>query len=226
MTAAMIATFVFATPVFATLSFAAHLAASAAFAQGPAGFNVTPREAGSSPRDYDPIQVPSGGRPLMMTVPAAIPRQLQAAIERSQCNVSDPFLAKYPVLIFRPADGRRVMAIAPCFETVPSSRAFVFDPSVDLEPSPMAFPTVAPTGGFSSSIRPGLMTWDAQTRTLTAWRGSDQCPAREIRYTYRQGGGELNGFALSKVEHRRLRCTNPESDWQTLWQSPPWNLEP
>jgi hypothetical protein len=207
--------------VFATL-----LAAAPAFAQGPSGLNGMSREASPSAGDHDPIQVPSGGRPLMMTAPAAIPRQLKAAMERAQCNVSDPLFAKYPVLIFRPADGRRLMAVVPCFETLPGSRAFVFDRSVDLEPSPMAFPTVAPTGGFSSSLRPGLMTWDAQTRTLTAWRGSDQCPGREIRHTYRQGGGELNGFALSKVEHRRLRCTTPESDWQTLWQSPAWNLEP
>jgi hypothetical protein len=208
--------------MFATLA----AAASAVFAQGSREFDAISRAAGPSTSEHDSIQVPSGGRPLMMTVPTAIPRQLRTAMDRAQCKVSDPFLAKYPVMIFRPADGRRLMAVVPCFETVPSSRAFVFDNSVEREPLPMAFPTVAPTGGFSSSTRPGLMSWDAQTRTLTAWHGSDQCPAREIRYTYRQGSGELNGFALSKVEHRRLRCTTPESDWRTLWQSPAWNLEP
>ena len=137
-----------------------------------------------------------------------------------------PLVAKYPVLIFRPADGRRLMAVVPCFGITPDSRAFLFDRSVEMEPSPMTFPVVAPTGGFSASSQPGLMSWEAQTRTLTAWRGSDVCPAREVRHTYRQGSGELNGFALSKVEHRRLRCTTPEADWQTLWQSPAWNLQP
>jgi hypothetical protein len=178
------------------------------------------------PVDQDTIQVPSGGRPFVVTRVDGIPHQLKAAIDRTNCNLTDSLVAKYPVLIFRPADGRRLMAVAPCFGITPDSRAFLFDRSVDLEPLPMTFPVVAPTGGFTASSQPGLMSWEAQTRTLTAWRGSDHCPARELRHTYRQGSGELNGFALSKVEHRLLRCTTPESDWQTLWQSPVWNLQP
>jgi hypothetical protein len=176
--------------------------------------------------EHDPIQVPSGGRPLIVTRADTVPRQLKAAIERTTCRITEPLIAKYPVLIFRPADGRRLMAVVPCFGTTPDSRAFLFDRSVELEPSPMTFPVVALSGGFSASNQPGLMSWEAQTMTLTAWRGSDQCPAREMRHTYRQGSGELNGFALSRVEHRRLRCTTPESEWQTLWQSPAWNLQP
>lgn len=178
------------------------------------------------PTDYDTIQVPSGGQPFVVTQVDRIPRQLRAAIDRSSCDLNEQLVAKFPVLIFRPADGRRLMAMAPCFGITPDSRAFLFDRSVEMEPTLMSFPVVAQTGGFSASSRPGLMTWEAQTRTLTAWRGSDVCPARELRHTYRQGGGELNGFALSKVEHRRLRCATPEADWQTLWQSPVWNLQP
>ena len=176
--------------------------------------------------DKDTIQVPSGGQPFIVTQVERIPRQLRAAIDRSKCNLTEPLVAKYPVLIFRPADGRRLMATVTCFGITPDSRAFLFDQSVEMEPSLMTFPVVAPTGGFSASSQPGLMIWEAQTRTLTAWRGSDVCPARELRHTYRQGSGELNGFALSKVEHRRLRCTTPEADWLTLWQSPVWNLQP
>jgi len=178
------------------------------------------------PTDHDVIQVPSGGRPFVVTQVDRIPRQLKSAIDRAACGPTDALVAKYPVLIFRPADGRRLMATVPCFGITPDSRAFLFDRSVEMEPSLMTFPVVAPTGGFSASSQPGLMIWEAQTRTLTAWRGSDVCPAREFRHTYRQGSGELNGFALSKVEHRRLRCTTPEADWQTLWQSPAWNLTP
>jgi len=178
------------------------------------------------PTDHDVIQVPSGGRPFVVTQVDRIPRQLKTAIDRATCSPTDALVAKYPVLIFRPADGRRLMATVPCFGITPDSRAFLFDRSVEMEPSLMTFPVVAPTGGFSASSQPGLMIWEAQTRTLTAWRGSDVCPAREFRHTYRQGSGELNGFALSKVEHRRLRCTTPEADWQTLWQSPAWNLTP
>jgi hypothetical protein len=46
-----------------------------------------------------------------------------------------------------------------------------------------------------------------------------------VRHTYRQSGGELNGFALARIEHRLLRCATPETDWQTLWQAPAWNLQ-
>jgi hypothetical protein len=174
----------------------------------------------------DSIQVPSGGRPHVVTRTTEIPRQLKAAIDRGNCNVTDPLIAKYPLLIFRPADGRRVMAVVPCSAPTPDSRAFLFERSVELEPSPMLFPIVALSGGFSATNQPGLITWEAQTRTLIARRGSDHCPGLELRHTYRQGSGELNGFALSRVEHRRLRCTTPESNWQTLWQSPAWNLQP
>ena len=176
--------------------------------------------------DVDSIQVPSGGRPLVVSRMDDIPRPLMAAVERSSCQFVETLLSTHPILIFRPADGRRIMAVVPCRGIVLDSRAFLFDRSVDQEPTPMTFPVVAPTGGFSASSQPGLLTWDAQTTTLTAWRGSDVCPAREIRHTYRQGSGELNGFALSRVEHRQLRCATPEADWQTLWQSPVWNLRP
>jgi hypothetical protein len=172
------------------------------------------------------IQVPSGGRPLVVSRMDAIPDQLKVAIDRASCAVAEGVLAKIPLLIFRPADGKRVMAVTPCRGITFDSRAFVFERSVDVEPALMTFPVVAPTGGFSASSQPGLMSWDAQSATLTAWRGSDVCPAREIRHTYRQGSGELNGFALSKVEHRQLRCGASEADWSTLWQSPAWNLQP
>lgn len=211
--------------------FASLLTATMAGAQDSAAPNVDPFEppaalAASPAAEHDTFQVPSGGEPFIVMRVDGIPRQLKAAIERAKCNVTDSLVAKFPVLIFRPADGRRLMAVTPCVAITPDSRAFLFDQSIEIEPSPMTFPVVAPTGGFSASSQPGLMTWEVRTRTLIAWRGSDQCPARELRHTYRQGGGELNGFALSKVEHRRLRCATPESDWQTLWQAPLWNLQP
>jgi hypothetical protein len=174
----------------------------------------------------DLIQVPSGGRPLVIARLDSIPRQLRTAIERVKCSVTDSLMAKFPILIFRPADGRSLMAVAPCFGRVPDSRAFLFERSAEQEPMPMTFPVLAPAGGISASSRPGLMSWEPQSQTLIAWRGSDRCPAREIRHTYRQGGGELNGFALSRIEHRQLRCATPEADWQMLWQTPVWNLQP
>ncbi|MPZ38259.1 MAG: hypothetical protein GEU95_09345 [Rhizobiales bacterium] len=215
-------------PAIAILA-ALHTATTAA-AQNPAIPDLDPGEpptALTAPAaDHDTIQVPSGGQPFVVTRVDGIPPQLKAAIDRTNCNVTDSLVAQFPVLIFRPADGRRLMAVVSCSGPAPDSRAFLFDQQLETEPSPMTFPVVAPTGGFSASNQPGLMSWEAHTRTLTAWRGSDQCPGLELRHTYRQGSGELNGFALSKVEHRLLRCMAPESDWQTLWQSPVWNLQP
>jgi hypothetical protein len=191
--------------------------------------NGSPPERAAPPQDaadFDAIQVPSAGRPLVVTRPTAIPRQLRIAIERARCNATESLMLKHPVLIFRPADGRRVMAIAPCFGITPDSRAFLFERSVEQVPSPMTFPVIALTGGITATERPGLMTWEPHITTLTAWRGGDTCPARELRHVYRQGGGDLNGFALSRIEHRQLRCTTPEANWQTLWQSPAWKLQP
>lgn len=203
-------------------AFGTLLAAQAAWAQFAPSFG--PGSADSAAANA--ILVPSGGRPLIVTRTEAVPDALKTAIEKSGCKFAESTLATHPVLIFRPADGRRIMAVVPCRGIVLDSRAFLFERSVAEEPRPMTFPVAAPTGGISASNEPGLMRWDAQTATLTAWRGSPVCPAREIRHTYRQGAGELNGFALSKIEHRQLRCNAPEPDWQTLWQSPAWNLQP
>jgi hypothetical protein len=176
--------------------------------------------------DFDPIQVPSGGRPLAIDRTEDIPRQLGVAIAHANCRVDDGVLKDKPVLIFRPADGYRVMAIVPCLAIVHYSRAFVFERSIQSEPSPMTFPVIAPSGGFSASDVPGLMSWNPETRTLTAWRGNDYCPARETRHTYRQASGELNGFALVKVEYRQTRCTVPEAEWRSVWEAVPWNPRP
>jgi hypothetical protein len=176
--------------------------------------------------DSDLIQVPSGGRSLVITRFDSVPRQLRTAIERIKCGTTESLMAKFPIVIFRPADGRLLMAVAPCFGSVPDSRAFLFERSAEQEPTLMTFPVLAPTGGISASSRPGLMSWEPHSQTLIAWRGSDHCPAREVRHTYRQGGVELNGFALSRIEHRQLRCTTPEADWRMLWQTPIWNLQP
>ena len=175
---------------------------------------------------FDPIQVPSGGQPLTIDRIADIPRQLAAAVERSNCRVSDESVKDKPVLIFRPADGYRVMALVACEGVVLYSRAFLFEHSIRSEPRLMVFPVIAPSGGFSASENPGLMSWNVESRTITAWRGSDFCPGAESRHTYRHAGGELNGFALVKVEHRQLRCASPETEWRTAWEATAWPTRP
>ena len=154
------------------------LTASAAASQAIGASQLFPGEPPTSvtappPLDQDTIQVPSGGRPFIVTQIDRIPRQLRTAVDRSHCNLNESMVAKYRVLIFRPADGRNLMATVPCLGITPDSRAFLFERSVEAEPSLMTFPVVAPTGGFSATSRPGLMSWEAQTGTLVAWRGSD-----------------------------------------------------
>jgi hypothetical protein len=211
--------------VFAAGCAGAVLLAAAVIA-APADGNAEEAAPDSPAAPFDPIQVPSGARPLAIAHVADIPRQLDAAIGRAQCRVEESQLKDRPVLIFRPADGYRVMALVPCQAIVSYSRAFLFDRTLQSEPSPMMFPVVAASGGFSASNTPGLMFWDPAGKTLTAWKGNDYCPARESRHTYRQAAGELNGFALVKVEYRDLRCTVPEVDWKIVWQATPWNLQP
>jgi hypothetical protein len=176
-------------------------------------------------RDYDPIQIPSGGRPIAITHATDIPRQLNAAIENAQCRIDDGVMQERPLQIFRPADGYRVMTIVPCAGPVPYSRAFMFESSAQSAPTPMTFPVIAPIGGFSATDAPGLMVWDAEARMLSAWKGSDHCATRETRHTYHHGHGDLNGFALVKVEYREYRCNPPEADWKVIWQATPWNLQ-
>jgi hypothetical protein len=205
---------------------AAPAASSAQDGLDVTGFETFRAPAAPAVPHSNTIQVPSAGRPLTIAAVDDIPRQLMAASDRAKCKLTNGLLARHPVLIFRPADGYRVMALVPCQRVRFHTQAFQFELSVDTEPTPMTFPVVALNGGISASNRPGLMTWDPETTTLIATRSSDVCPALETRHTYRQGGGEMNGFVLIKIEHRALRCGAPDAEWQTLWQAPYWKLQP
>ena len=120
------------------------------------------------------------------------------------------------------------MAIVPCVGIVHYGRAFLFERDLRSAPRPLAFPVMAIAGQVSASETPGLMSWSPSARTLFALQGNDVCDGVIARHTYRHdgrsgspggpGGGDLNGFALTKVERGRLGCGGAGENWQVIWE--------
>jgi hypothetical protein len=169
----------------------------------------------------DPIRLPVDGEPLRIRRIAEFPRRLRTAIDRAQCPLLDSILAQTPAVIFQPSPTHRVMAVVHCNALIAYSLGFVFDRTTETEPRLVMFPVMAPDGGFSASDTPGRINWDAATKTLTAVIESDYCMVPEIKHTYQHGRGDLNGFALVKVEHRRQLCEG-EAPWQLVWEAQAW----
>jgi hypothetical protein len=175
---------------------------------------------------FAPIRTPPDGEPWRIERIEDIPPQLLSAIKRTYCRLDDSIFHEFPIQIFRPA-GSKPMAIVPCGAIIYYSYAFLFDRNIRDEPSLMMFPVMAFPDGFSASANPGLITWDPKAETLVAFRGHDVGCQPVWRHTYRHGRGELNGFALVKVERGRLHCGNDmDNQWQVLWEASPWNVPP
>jgi len=182
--------------------------ALAAHAQGPAPVDPTPPD----------------GQPWRIERIADIPPSLAAALSQANCRQAEATLATFPIEIFRPAAGAKVMAIVPCVGIVHYGRAFLFERDLQSTPRPMAFPVMAIAGQVSASETPGLMSWSPSARTLVALQGNDVCDGAIARHTYwhdggppRPDGGDLNGLVLTKVERGRLGCGAGEN-WQVIWE--------
>jgi hypothetical protein len=173
------------------------------------------------PAKDDPVRVPANGEPLQIRRIADIPRHLRTAIDRAECPLLASILATTPAVIFQPSPAHRLMAIVPCNALITYSLVFLFDRTAEAEPRLVMLPVMSPAGGFSAADTPGLITWDAAAKTLTAVAENDYCNVRETRHTYRHGQGGLNGFALVKVEHRMQLC-DTEAPWQVVWEAQPW----
>jgi hypothetical protein len=115
------------------------------------------------------------------------------------------------------------MALVPCGGISLHHIAFMFDRSIRAEPSLMLFPVMAHGGGFSATEGAGVMKWDPAAKTLIATQTTDLGGSPIARHTYLHGGGQLNGFALVKVE-RGKQGFNGGEDWQTLWEARAWEL--
>jgi hypothetical protein len=170
-------------------------------------------------------RIPPDGEPWRIERVADIPPQLLPAIRQANCRHDDATLATFPIEIFRPAAGSRPMAIVPCLGIVLYGRGFLFDRDGQSLPRPMAFPVMAFAGQASASETPGLLSWSPNARTLVALQGNDVCDGVIARHTYRhdgrQAGGDLNGFALAKVERGRLGCGGASENWQVIWEADP-----
>ena len=173
------------------------------------------------PAQYEAIRLAADGEPVRFARIADIPRPLRAAIDRAECPLLDSILAQTPTVIFQPSSSHRVMAIVPCDALITYSLAFVFERTTEDVPRLVMFPVVAPSGGFTAADSPGLITWDAAAKTLTAIVENDYCGVRETRHTYQYGDGSLNGFTLVKVEHRKQMCES-EAPWEPVWEAQPW----
>ncbi len=169
----------------------------------------------------DAIRVSTNGEPLRIARIADLPRPLRSAIDRAECPLLDSILAQTPAFVFQPSPAHRVMAVVPCNALITYSLAFVFERTTEAEPRLVMFPVLAPSGGFTAADTPGLITWNAAAKTLTAIVENDYCGVRETRHTYRHGDGSLNGFTLVKLEHRKQMCES-EAPWELLWEAQPW----
>ena len=166
----------------------------------------------------DRIFIPAGQAMLKIDRADKIPRKLRAAMDAG-CNYRK-WLADYPLRIFRPdRNDTRMIALAPCGHSVLDGAAFLVSRWGDAQP--IGFVVVSYPQGFTSAAIPGYLEWDEDSRTLTATRGTDVCPDREVRHIYRYRPGDFP-FTLHRVEYRPKTCGLEEGPWRLFWEAPDW----
>jgi len=174
--------------------------------------------AAPQPPHNDRIVIPPNRSELTYRDPAALPRQLRAALAGCAYQA---WLADFPLRVLKPdPDDVRLLAIAPCGEgELVASAAFLI--GLWGEVTPVSFATTANPAGFTTTRQPGILAWDAETRTLIASRATDACPDREIRWFYRYRPGD-RPFALTRIEYRPKTCGLDPGPWRLYWQAPDW----
>jgi hypothetical protein len=183
-------------------------------------------------RESDPIRFAADQNEISISDRSQVPRQLQRAIERSNCRYTDePKLE--PVRIIRTAIGRSqiVFALVPCVQIpyIPH-QLFHFTPTTSHEPVAIALPTLSTGRGIGSSSRPGYLQWNAETQTLTSTYGSDLCPSPAVRHSYAvstAGGLALNThpFVLVRADWAPEGCGGQGVSWRPFWETPTWSVE-
>jgi hypothetical protein len=147
--------------------------------------------------------------------PALVPRLLVIAAEQSGCDYKLDMKAS-PVRFVR-FEYRR-FAIVPCWGFSGSHE--LFELTNLKKPKLIVFPVFAAEGGFSTSSRPGMLTWKKETGILEAESSSDMgCPGRG-RHTYRLSRTQP-GLVLTRVEINKDDCG--KNEWNTIWEAPPWH---
>jgi hypothetical protein len=176
--------------------------------------------------ERDPIRIPPNGQPLRIERADDIPRQLNAAIKRSECRLDAELMRAFPIEVFSPGPSSYTMALVTCAWIAGYGRAFIFENGVGREPTLMRFPLLSRPQGFTASEHPGTMSWSPETKTIIATERNDLCGAVITRHTYRHQAAEgLNGFALVRVEQARPEvCDGRTPDWTVIWEAPQWDL--
>ena len=163
------------------------------------------------------VPIPRDGQPWRIEKIADIPPPLKSAIDHARCQLDEWILHEIPIQIFRP--GRAAIALVTCESVVWYGRAFLFERNQGIEPIPMLFPTIARPSGIAVTDLPGVLVWDASTRTLTATQGNDVGGGDEFRHAYRYDPARASLFTLIRVETRK--CCNEEA-WTPIWDAPAW----
>jgi hypothetical protein len=153
---------------------------------------------------------------------ALVPRQLSRALDRS-CSYKEA-IKKFPVRLVSAEVGRtrHRFAIVFCEDISGFHQVYFFARGWFQEPTLVQFPYLAADRGFGVTSSPGFVTWNPETQTLQAERGSD-VPSPRLRYTYRFGhtwGGELP-FVLERVESSEPD-SKKDGPWSMVWEAPTW----
>jgi hypothetical protein len=182
------------------------IAATAAWPQEPSRRTVMP--------------VPRDGQAWRIDKIADIPAPLRTAIDRVHCELEEFVLREMPIQIFQP--GRALIAIVPCNGIIWYGRAFLFERDQSIEPKPMLFPTLALPSGFGTTDVPGVLAWDASTKTLTATQGNDVGGGDETRHTYRYDPRQTSLFTLIRVETAKCCYAATDQSWSPIWEARAW----
>jgi hypothetical protein len=148
--------------------------------------------------------------------PALVPSQLAEAATQSGCHWQD-IIKDVPLHVFRIKTLR--FAMIACPGTPAGGGHQMYDVSIPAKPRILEFPAVGYPDGFTTSVRPGAMTWKPDSGLLEAVPGTDFCQGPSGRYTYRWNG---RGVAIIRVELSLEDCS-PQGPWRTIWEAPNWS---
>src|SRR5262249_50382982 len=105
-------------------------------------------------------------------------------------------------------------------------QVYVFERSRFREPKIAMLPVAARGGGISSAEWLGILRWDPAAKTIVSTMVSDICTDMLLRHTYRHGSGDMNGFALIKIERGNTCVREEDMNLTTIWEAKPWDFQP
>ncbi|MGY8636938.1 hypothetical protein RAD15_31155 [Bradyrhizobium sp. 14AA] len=159
----------------------------------------------------------SGGRTeFEVSDPALLPSRLALAARQTGCRYEEG-IKQAPARFMKLGDRR--LAILFCSGIAGSDQ--MFDLSMPEDPRPIEFPILAQPEGFATTLRPGGITWDKDTRLLRAHSpGSDFLPTVVLRHVYRYDENQSGSpFVIIRIEVEHAPGAN---EWSTIWDAQRW----